>query len=122
MSAHDSIRELMSSSPKACSPTDKRVDYLVKAKEQRANRMSNKKRENGGSISRSIFTASNHDMTAADWASNGRVISNRDAANASAFKKRNMTFDAGRDSQLEKRLAASPMPSMPNVSPIQVMK
>jgi len=84
--------------------------------------MSNKKAENGGSISRSIFTASNQDMTAADWASNGRVITIRDAANNSAFKKRNMTFDAGRDSQLEKRLAASPMPNMPSASPIQVMK
>ena len=84
--------------------------------------MSNIKGENGGCISRSILTASNQDMTASDWASQGRVIANRDAANNSAFKKRNMTFDAGRDSQLEKRLAASPMPNHPSASPIQVMK
>lgn len=102
MSAQDSIREILSSSPKACSPTDKRVEYLVKAKQEREQRMSEKKRAGGGSISRSILSGNDRDVTATEWASNGRISHQNDKL--SSFKKRHMTFDAGRDSQLEKRL------------------
>ena len=95
----------MSRSPKACSPTDRRVDYLVQAKQDRERRMSDKKRMGGGSISKSIFNPGSADVN--DWASNANL---RNDASASAFKKRNMTFDAGRDSQLDKKLH-SPTPT-----------
>ena len=54
-SIQESIRDDMSRSPKACSPTDRRVDYLVQAKQDRERRMSDKKRMGAGSISKSIF-------------------------------------------------------------------
>ena len=65
----------------------------------------------GGSIRGSVYGQSKTVSDANDWASNAHVINIRQKDNDSAFKKRNMTFDAGRDSQLEKKLAAaSPIP------------
>lgn len=65
-------------------------------------------RKANGSASRSIFNKANNTVSDAnDWASNGQVdiIRDRQQGSDSAFKKRNMTFDAGRDSNhLERKL------------------
>ena len=64
--------------------------------------MSDKKKIGGGSIRGSICTQSRTYSDANDWAAKADVINVRQKSNESNFKKRNMTFDAGRDSQLEK--------------------
>ena len=97
----------MSRSPRGISPTDKRVKYLMKAKANRAEKNIERK-----SATRFNFNSSQ----TSDWAANGTVIpppltGNRakinpsdsnemirklnNSSNVSAFKKRNMTFDAG---------------------------
>ena len=98
----------MQRSPKACSPTDRRIEYLVKAKLDRTQKMSDRKRLGGGSIMRGGGTVPDKSLAGVnDWASNSSIGNLRHASNDSAFKKRNMTFDAGRDTKLDKKLMAT---------------
>ena len=86
--------------------------------------MSDKKKLGGGSIRGSICNQSRTYSDANDWAAKADVINVRQKSNESNFKKRNMTFDAGRDSQLEKKLAKSPIPkpTAHKPSPIEILK
>ena len=107
-SYHTQIRDDMQKSPKACQPTDRRIEYLVKAKLDRTQKLSDRKRAGGGSIRGSTVHV-NTMREANDWASSSSIANLRNASNDSAFKKRNMTFDAGRDSKIDRKLmGASP--------------
>ena len=61
-----------------------------------------------------------------DWASSSSIANLRNASNDSAFKKRNMTFDAGRDTKIDRKLmGASPARNAilrQDQSPIAIMK
>ena len=116
----------MQRSPKACSPTDRRIEYLAKAKLDRTQKMSDRKRLGGGSIIRGGTVPGKTLAGANDWASNSSITNLRHASNDSAFKKRNMTFDAGRDSKIDRKLMAASPGRNPilrmDQSPIEIMK
>lgn len=83
--------------------------------------MDDKKRT--GSIRASICNQSRTYSDANDWASKD-IINIRQKSNDSNFKKRNMTFDAGRESNLEKELSKSPIPKPTphKPSPMEILK
>ena len=116
----------MQRSPKACSPTDRRIDYLAKAKLDRTQKLSDKKRIGGGSIRGSTVHVKNLAETN-EWASSSSIGNLRNASNDSAFKKRNMTFDAGRDPKIDRKLMGVGSPARNAIlrldqSPIAIMK
>ena len=80
----------------------------MKAKLDRTQKLSERKRIGGGSIRGSTVHV-NTMREANDWASSSSIANLRNASNDSAFKKRNMTFDAGRDTKIDRKLTgASP--------------
>ena len=98
-----SIRTSMQASPNGCSPTERRVNYLVKAKQARMEKRASQSRFHQSSIKGEDWVAgasispppTNRGRNEAVLYGGSSIQEGSEPRHQSSFKKRNMTYDAG---------------------------